>query len=82
MLEENLLFYCGTDIRELRDYCTTLGVDLTIQPDGLWVSRPGYSKALQPNMPIDPIEWRMGMLHNHIRIVADILWQKNDPIPA
>ena len=81
-LEQNLLFHYGTGIAELREYATSLGVDITIQIDGLWISRPGYGKALQPNMPIEPLDWRCGLLHDNIRVCADILWEKNDPKPT
>lgn len=81
-LEENLLQHFGSGITELREFANLFGCDLSIQANGLWVSRPGYSKAIQLNMPISPMEWRMGVLQDHIRICADILWEKNDRKPT
>ncbi len=81
-LERNLLFYYGTGIAELREYCNTLGVYLSIQANGLWISRPGYSKAAQITMPSEEIDWKTGQIHQHIRILADELWSENHPKPA
>lgn len=81
-LESKLLQYYGIGIAELREYATSLGVDLTIQEDCIYISRPGYRKGIQPNIPASDMEWRMNFLHYRIEARADLLWEKNDPKPS
>jgi hypothetical protein len=78
-LEEKLT-EIGSSITELRAFATSLGVDLTIQADDIWISRPGLSQAIVLDIPSRAEDLQNGRLHVLIQSIADDLWQYADPI--
>lgn len=80
VLEEKLLEH-NTNIYELRNFITGEGLDLTIQPDNLWLSRPGLDQAVILDMPSSDLDWRSGEIYLTIKDIANLLWAKEDIWP-
>ncbi len=77
-LEQKLLECYGHTIQDLREHANRLGVELCIQSNGLWIHRPGYSKALRLDISTDPDDWRAGKIFKDLRDIADRLWANSD----
>lgn len=57
-IEAKLLEYYGFDLHVLRAFALDKGCDITIQSDGLWLSRPGLAEAMRIDEPLPSRDWR------------------------
>lgn len=68
-------------IAALREAALKVGCDLTIQPDGLYVSRPGLEQALFIWSSEHGHDFEEDHLHSRIFDAADTLWEMTDGYP-